>query len=335
MTMMKPAVRSRAAASAMLAGALALWGLAADAQAEERVLRAGTFLPASGVWHEPFKDLVESINENGEGLLRVEIVADPAAMNPFQMGEALSNGVIDLLNISGAFYTNLVPEGDATKLFNRPMSELRENGAIALLDEIHRAKMNATFLTRWGEGVPYHVYTKDDWSEPSLAGRNMRGIPLYRPYLEALGANIVQMTGSEIYPAMEAGVVDGYAWPLWGIGDLGLLEVTGHRLDPGFYSAAISILMNAEVYDSLSEAQRNLLDEQILAMEDRFASIRDEISAVELRKQDEADIRSVTFSEEENLRLRRMADEAGWKTLIDSAPEHGPRLRELTYRELE
>ena len=307
----------------------------ASASAEERTLRAGTFLPQRGVWHEPFQNFVDKVNEEGKGLVQIEIVVDPAAMSPFQMGEALANGVVDMLNISGAFYTNLVPEADATKLFNVPIVELRENGAIDLLDQIHRDKMNAHFLTRWGEGIPYHIYTNSKLELPNLEGLDMRGTPLYRPYLEALGANIVQMTGSEIYPAMEAGVVDGYAWPLWGVGDLGLLEVTDYRLDPGFYSAEISLLINADVWDSLSEEQRAFLDSQVLAFETRFVDIQDEITAEQKKIQEEAGIEVITFDKAENLMLRKLADEKGWATVIANAPETGTRLKELTYREPE
>ncbi len=325
---------TKALAAVLLASTVLGVG-AASAVAEERTLRAGTFLPQRGVWHEPFQNFVDGVNEKGKGLIQIEILVDPAAMSPFKMGEALANGVVDMLNISGAFYTNLVPESDANKLFNVPIAELRTNGAVDLINEIHRDKMNAHFLTRWGEGIPYHIYVNKALSTPSLDGFSMRGTPLYRPYLEALGANIVQMTGSEIYPAMEAGVVDGYAWPLWGVGDLGLLEVTDYRLDPGFYSAEISLLINADVWDSLSDEQRAFLDAEVLAFETRFVEIQDTITETQKAIQEEAGIEVVTFSEEENLRLRKLADDKGWETVIANAPETGPQLKALTYREPE
>ena len=304
-----------------------------SAQAEERVLRAGTFLPQQGIWHQPFQDFVDRVNAEGEGLIKIEIVVDPAAMNPFQMGEALANGVIDVLNISGSFYTNLVPEADAHKLFNVPIKELRENGAIELIDTIHREKMNAHFLTRWGEGTQLHIYTSQPIASPRLDGIDMRGTPLYRPFLEALGANIVQMTGSEIYSAMESGVIDGYAWPLWGIGDLGLLDVTKYRIDPGFYSTEISLLVNAEVFDGLSEEQQAFLERQAREFEARFIDIRDEITAGQLALQEEAGIEVITFSGEENREMQQTADDEGWETVLENAPENGAKLKALTYRD--
>lgn len=298
----------------------------------ETTLRAGTFLQQSGVWHEPFAEFVDQINEEGKGLLQIEIVADPSAMNPFQMGEALSNGVLDFLNVSGAFYTNLVPESDALKLFNVPVAELRENGAFDLLNEIHREKMNAHFLSRWGEGITYHIYTNQALDGPSLEGFDMRGTPLYRPYLEALGANLIQLAPAELFSAMEAGIVDGYAWPLWGIGDLGLLEETDYRVEPGFYSAEIAMLVNGNTWDSLSGEQQDFLTEQTIKFEQRFGAIRDNITEQEIAKQDAAGIEVQTFTPEQNRRLVELANEQGWETVIRNSPEYGPRLEELTFR---
>ena len=42
-------------------------------------------------------------------------------------------GVIDIANTTGAFTTNVLPEGDAWKLTEKPMSELRKNGVLPWL----------------------------------------------------------------------------------------------------------------------------------------------------------------------------------------------------------
>ena len=206
-----------------VAAMLSLGALAAAAQAQ--TLRVGTFLSPQGVWHEPLAHLIETVNDRDLGVT-LEIFADPSAVNPFQLGDALSSGVIDFAYLSGAFYTTLVPEADSLKLLNRPVAELRENGAMAILDEVHIERMGTHFLGKLGDGVDYFVYTTERVEGRDLSGLDLRGQPAYRPFLQASNANMVQMSGSEIYSAMESGVVDGYVWPLWGIQDLGLLEVT-------------------------------------------------------------------------------------------------------------
>ena len=60
-------------------------------------------------------------------------------------------------------------------------------------------------------------------------------------------------------PALERGVVDGYGWPISGIFDLGWNEKTKYRVDPGFYTAEVSVLINKNSWERLGEAQKNVL----------------------------------------------------------------------------
>ncbi|MEQ8482005.1 MAG: TRAP transporter substrate-binding protein DctP [Hoeflea sp.] len=297
----------------------------------ETVLRVGTFLAPQGVWHGPLEHFIETVNAK-DGDVRLELVADPSSISPFQLGDAVSGGVVDIAYLSGAFYTNLVPEADANKLFNVPVAELRSNGAMDLVDQIHREKMGAVFLGKLGDGIKYHVYTNRESSQPRFDGWNMRGTPLYRPFMEELGVNVIQMQGSEVYSAMEGGVVDGYAWPLWGIGDLGLLEVTKYRVEPGFYNAEISLLVNEDSWNGLTEDQRAMLQEATIETEEWFIDYRNNIDEEQRQIQEDAGIEALTFSDDENEAFVATADEAGWAVVLENSPENGPKIKELTYR---
>ena len=316
--------------SVMIAGAAAALIGAQDAAAET-VLRVGTFLAPTGVWHRPIERFIERVNER-DADLRLDLVADPSAVSPFQLGAAVQSGVVDVAYISGSFYTNVVPEADALKNFNLPVQEVRANGALDLMDRIHREKMGTVFLGKIVDGIPLHIYTRRAPEGPDLTGFNLRGTPLYRPMMETLGANVVQMPGGEIYGAVESGVIDGYGWPLWGIGDLGLLEVTRFRLEPGFFRSEIGLLMNEASFEALSEEQRAVLQEEAIEAENWFADYLQEVNAAELALQEEAGIEAVTFSPEETARILEEADEAAWAEIVANSPEYGEQLRSLTYR---
>lgn len=306
--------------------------LIAGAASAQTTLRVGTFLAPQGVWHGPLEHFIETVNGKDAGI-ELQLTADTSSLNPFQLGDAVSSGVIDVAYLSGSFYTNLVPEADANKLFNKPVAELRENGAMDLIDELHREKMGVVFLGKLGDGIDYHIYTNRPSDEPRFEGWNMRGTPLYRPYMEALGINVVQMQGSETYSAMESGVVDGYAWPLWGIQDLGLLEVTEYRVEPGFYNAEIGLLVNLDTWDELDDAQREALESAAIETEEWFIEYRENTDDAQRALQDEAGIEVITFSEEENRELVQIADDEGWDVILEVSPEYGARLKELTYDE--
>ena len=53
------------------------------------------------------------MNAAGKGVIQLTYIGGPKAMPPFEVGNALKNGVVDLANATGAFYTNLMPEADA------------------------------------------------------------------------------------------------------------------------------------------------------------------------------------------------------------------------------
>ncbi len=56
-------------------------------------------------------------------------------------------------------------------------------------------------------------------------------------------------------------MVDGYGWPIGGIFDLNWHEKTKFRIDPGFYDAEVSLIMNLPAYQKLSDAQRAYLQQ--------------------------------------------------------------------------
>jgi TRAP-type C4-dicarboxylate transport system substrate-binding protein len=53
--------------------------------------------------------------------------------------------------------------------------------------------------------------------------------------------------------------VDGYGWPTAGIFDLGWHEKTKYRVDPGFYTAEVSFLINKTTWSKLDAAQRKVI----------------------------------------------------------------------------
>ena len=69
----------------------------------------------------------------------------------------------------------------------------------------------------------------------------------------------MQTAPGEVYTALERGVVDGYGWPITGIFDLGWHEKTKFRVDPGFYSAEVSILINKTTLAKLNAAQKKVI----------------------------------------------------------------------------
>ena len=63
-----------------------------------------------------FERFIEKVNADGKGVVKINYIGGPRAMPPFEVGNAVRTRVVDIANVTGAFYTNLMPEADGFKL---------------------------------------------------------------------------------------------------------------------------------------------------------------------------------------------------------------------------
>ena len=137
----------------------ALFALAANAAgAQEVTLRAVTSFAEKTQFSKNFERFIDRVNETGKGQVKINYIGGPRAMPPFEVGNAVRTKVVDIANVTGAFYTNLMPEADGFKLIGKPMSEQRKNGTWAYINELHNKKLNSHYLARQFHNVPFHIY---------------------------------------------------------------------------------------------------------------------------------------------------------------------------------
>jgi len=308
---------------------IAILAYSGAAAAEEVTLRAISAFTEKTTYSRGMERFIERVNQAGKGIVQIDYIGGPKAMPPFQVGNALKNGVVDLANSTGAFYTNLMPEADAWKLTQRSMAELRKNGGYDFMAQLYDQKMNAILLARVVDNNPFHLYLNKRIAGLDLTGLKLRITPVYRDFFQALGATVVQTAPGEVYTALERGVVDGYGWPITGIFDLGWNERTKYRVDPGFYSAEVSILINKKVWDRLNDQQKAVLRKAADQGETEAASEFLAEDARETERQAAAGIETINFDPVVAKAYYEKAYEAGWVGQIRQSPENGPKLREF------
>lgn len=299
------------------------------AAAQEVTLKAVSSFAEKTTFSRGFEAFVERVNAAGKGVIQINYIGGPKAMPPFEVGNALKGGVVDLANVTGAFYTNVMPEADAWKLTQVPMSEIRKNGGYDYMAKLYAEKMNAILLARLSDNNPFHLYLNKPITKPDLTGLKLRITPVYRDFFQALGATVVQTAPGEVYTALERGVVDGYGWPITGIFDLGWQEKTKYRVDPGFYSSEVSILVNKTTWDKLSDAQRAILLKFGMQAEAEAVPMFTEEGNKDTKRQADAGIQTIKLEGENAKVFLDKAYEAGWAGVIRQSPEHGPKLRQF------
>ncbi|MFZ1061836.1 MAG: TRAP transporter substrate-binding protein DctP [Candidatus Rokuibacteriota bacterium] len=314
--------------AAVVAAVLAV-PLAASAQ--EVTLKVVSAFPESSTYVKRLESWIERVNQDGKGTLRLNFIGGPKAIPTFEVGNAVRTGVVDMAMSTGAFYTNVFPESDALKLTQMPIAEQRKTGAYDYINRVWSQKGNMYYLARIVEHQPFHVYLNKKIDKPDLTGLKIRVTPVYRDFFTALGATVMQTAPGEVYTALDRGVVDGYGWPVGGIFDLNWHERTKFRVDPGFYDAEVSLIVNLDAWNKLSPAQRDFLTRQGLAFEglnDFWKTYAQE----EIKRQAQAGIQVIRFEGAQAKQYLDRAYEAGWAGILKVSPEHGAKMRDLFRR---
>ena len=72
-------------------------------------------------------------------------------------------------------------------------------------------------------------------------------------FLKKLGAQPIVIPPTEVYTALERGVVDGYVFPAALITDWGWEKLTKYIVNPGFYNGANVVLVNKKKWDEMPD----------------------------------------------------------------------------------
>ena len=299
--------------------------------AQEATLKVVSAFPETSIYVKRLEGWIARVNAEGKATVRLNFIGGPKAIPTFEVGNAVRTGVVDVAMSTGAFYTNVFPESDALKLTQAPIAEQRKNGAYDYINRVWNQKGNMQYLARIVEHQPFHLYLNKKIDKPDLSGLKIRVTPVYRDFFTALGATVMQTAPGEVYTALERGVVDGYGWPIGGIFDLNWHERTKFRVDPGFYDAEVSLLVNLDTWKKLTPAQREFLSRQSLALEGQNDFWKT-YAQDEIKRQAQAGIQVIRLEGADARQYVDKAYEAAWAGVIKASPEHGPKLRELFSR---
>ena len=252
-----------AACLALAVPALAAHTLAGAAAAEERLTAVHAF-PEFLVYTRSFLGFVEEVNRRGAGTVRIDVRGGPEAIGMFEQAGAVRDGVVDMASIPASFYGAAVPESDAMVASTLTPMAVRGNGGHALMDSIHRRRLNAVLLAWPDGGIGFHIYTA---ARPrlgadgmvDLSGLVVRDNPIYHAFFVALGATTASLKSTEVYSALEKGVVDAAAFTSIGIRDQKWDKFLKYRIDPRFYRTDLAVVVNLDRWRALGDEARALL----------------------------------------------------------------------------
>ena len=313
----------------LVAGLITGFG-AVTAQAQEITLKAIGAWPDNNYFSLNFEKFVAKVNAEGKGLVQINNLGGGAkVMPPFEVANAVKSGVVDIANVAGGFYTTVLPESDALSLSTLSAQDLRKNGAHEYINKLWNEKLNVQYLGRSVDALPINIFLRKPITKPDLTGMRMRVIPLYRPFLESLNAqSLLTIPPGEVYTALERGLLDGYGWPVIGLFDVGIEKQTKYRVDPGFYSVEVGVLVNLNTWKKMTDPQRAFLNKMAIWMEDLNLA-NPKLIEEEKKRHAAAGIEAITFTGKEAQDYVTKANDSVWAAVIKRSPDTGPKLRAL------
>lgn len=240
--------------------------LAPLAQANDFVF--GHIYEASHSHHKWALWAAEEIEKRSEGRHNIEVFPSSQLGNEVELNEGLDLGTVDIIYTGNAFAGNAYPPialGSAPFVF-RDFDHWMAYSKSDLFQELAEGYENTTghiplSLIYFGQR---HVTA----NKPVLTPADMEGMkirvpdaPLLLMFPRAVGANPTPIAFSEVYLALQQGVVDGQENPLPIIQAMKFDEVqsdislTGHIFD------SQPIIMNGSAWSQLSDEDKTLFQE--------------------------------------------------------------------------
>jgi len=312
----------------------ALCAVPSLAAAAETVLKAITYAPLSKVEDSMviFKRWVDKVNTAGKGEIRVELLGGPEVFPVSDQINALSKGLVDAV-MTFSVHTPIVPEIDTSGLSDITPTEERNNGYLDLLDRAHE-KINVKVVGRTATQSGVYIFSK----QPIRTLADFKNVKIrshsgYDPLFKKVGAIPIGMNISEIYGALERGIVSAAPYPIF-VYDMGLQEVTKFALADAFWpSHTTFIYINLKKFNSLSPKQQAIPVNAQIENEKDMAAVDADLIATERRKLETAGMTFTHLSPDEAKKWHDMANESRFEALSSKvSPEQMSKIKSLIVR---
>ena len=293
------------------------------AAAETIEWRMQSLHPAGTPGYEMFRDyFVPKVEKMSGGRLIIKPFAADSIIKNKEVLDGVAAGSFEAGQQSPAYWTGK----DAAFVFIRNASAgfdhfwqynawLHAGGGMELAREVYanQGVHLLGFTLRPGESLHFKepIRSLEEFRKAGPKVRTIPGIP--SDLFAAMGGSPVHISGSEVYSAMDKGIIDVGEWT--GLADnygIGMHEVSDAFLYPAFHSpvGVDDVFVSQKAWDALPDDLKEIVETAVTD----WSSYQWEKSYVAdaevLEKYKEAGDEHITWSEEDMLKVRNMAKEA-------------------------
>ncbi|MHA6688631.1 TRAP transporter substrate-binding protein DctP [Mesorhizobium sp. A556] len=309
-------------------GACLVTGLATfgTAHAEDVTLRmVGAWAPSVSPIAEIGHQFIEVVDRLSEGHIKIQYIGAADVLSPLDQPEALVNGVFDVWYGAPNYWAGIVPGGYITEL---SMKDIPDGGVdsdlFAFMVKMyaeHGVRYLGHFAGTPGAGSHFLITQKEVTSLEDLSGIKLRVPPLARPFAQAVKAETITLPPSEIFLAVDRGVVDGFTWPISdGFTNYGWQSISKYVINQPMYRSGLGIDMNLSKWDSLTSDQQAIMLKAVTETQEWAKARVGKMQDDQLSKIKEAGMQVIEITDEEKDEWTRIANESLWAYLQGIIP---------------
>ncbi len=309
------------------ASALAL--SASLASAQEITLRMQTHYTPEQLSGQLAQSFIDDVETMSGGRVDIEMFWSSSVVASVEGFDAAANGILDGEMHGGAYQTGKNPAfqfvGDPMGGYDNPYQLygfLYQGGGLEAANALYN-QHGMQFVGWWAAGQESMSSSKPLAGPADLVDWKFRSPPgLETEIFAELGATPIVMDFTEVFTALETGIIDGadYSSLANNVG-IGLYDVVKHATFPGFHSMPMDhITFNKEVWDGLPEDIRRIIEvaAQKLALQ---TTLTFEVANREAAAKIAAEgVTIYDWSAEDRAAFRAGAQKA-WDSWADKTPE--------------
>ena len=256
---------------------------------------------------------LDNVTAIGGDTVKISI-SGPEVVPPFEQLQPAASGVFDMLFTHGVYHAG--SKGIALVVDTIDMDPLkrRQVGIWDFVDKYYQKHNNLKLVALPAASFAgYHMFLKEPLSPAGdVKGRKIRGTLSYHGVIRALGGSPVVLPGSQIYSALEKGVVDGACWPAAGMLSMKHFEVAKYRVRPTFGSSNVPVLVNLDSWNKLNDKEKGVLLAAGRRTELEMPWVGSQILADETGKLNEFGVKTLHLSPEKAALVKKAWSESLW-----------------------
>ncbi|PUB18952.1 TRAP transporter substrate-binding protein [Yoonia sediminilitoris] len=320
----------------LLTTAAAVGILAAPTFAEDVTLRIQTHYATEHPTGKAIAQWIDDVQTMSDGSITIEMFYSSSVVATVETFDAAINGILDCDMTGGSYQTGKNP---AFQFVSDPMGGY--NTAWQQYTWFYHGDgydaAQALYNEQNMQLIGWMLYGQESLSSSKplagfadLEGWKFRSPPgLETEIFEGLGASPIVMDFTEIFTALETGIIDGAdASGLANNVGLGIYDIVKHATYPGFHSMPSDHLAcNKDVWEGLTEAQRRIIDTAVQKLGFQIALLNEKANTEAAAALQAQGVTLYDWSAEDRAEFRRIAQEAwdGWaekndetKALVES-----------------